>query len=185
MRDHVAHGIEIVKEGGMMNQDVLDIVAHHHERYDGSGYPQGLSGDDIPAFARIASIVDTYDAVTSNRSHAPAISPSDAIKMLYRSRNLDFQAELVEVFIQAVGIYPAGTIVELTTGEVGVVVSEYRTRRLKPKIMMVLDSRKYRLQEPKLVDLSEWGSEPDKPPVAIARSLEPGAHDIDLSELEV
>jgi HD-GYP domain-containing protein (c-di-GMP phosphodiesterase class II) len=185
MREHVAHGIQIVKDGGMMNQDVLDIVAHHHERYDGSGYPEGLSGDEIPAFARIASIVDTYDAVTSNRSHATAISPSDAIKMLYRSRNIDFQAELVEVFIQAVGIYPAGTIVELTTGEVGVVVSEYRTRRLKPKIMMVLDSRKYRLREPKLVDLSEGGSDTNAPPLAIARSLEPGAHDIDLSELQV
>ena len=185
MREHVAHGMRIVKAGGMMNQDVLDIVAHHHERYDGSGYPQGLSGDEIPAFARIASIVDTYDAVTSNRSHATAVSPSEAIRMLYRSRNLDFQAELVEVFIQAVGIYPAGTIVELTTGEVGVVVSEYRTRRLKPKIMMVLDSRKYRLREPRLVDLSAGDENPDGPAVAIARSLEPGAHNIDLSELEV
>jgi len=185
MRAHVAHGLRIVKDGGMMNQDVLDIVAHHHERHDGSGYPQGLTGDEIPAFARIASIVDTYDAVTSNRSHAAAVSPSEAIRMLYRSRNLDFQAELIEVFIQAVGIYPAGTIVELTTGEVGVVVSEYRTRRLKPKIMMVLDSRKYRLREPKLVDLSAEDANPDGTAVAIARSLEPGAHNIDLSELEV
>ena len=185
MREHVVHGVQIVKESGMMNQDVLDIVAHHHERHDGSGYPQGLSSDEIPAFARIASIVDTYDAITSNRSHANAISPSDAIKMLYRSRNVEFQAELVEVFIQAVGIYPAGTIVELTTGEVGVVMSEYRTRRLKPKIMMVLDSRKYRLREPRMVDLSEQSANPDQPPVAIVRSLEPGAHNIDLSELEV
>tara|TARA_R110001592_G_scaffold363398_2_gene688066 strand:+ start:136036 stop:137274 length:1239 start_codon:yes stop_codon:yes gene_type:complete len=185
MREHVAHGMRIVKDGGMMNQDVLDIVAHHHERHDGSGYPRGLSGTEIPAFARIAAIVDTYDAVTSNRSHASAISPSDAIRMLYRSRNIDFQAELVEVFIQSVGIYPAGTIVELTTGEVGVVVSEYRTRRLKPKIMMVLDSRKYRLQEPMLVDLSAEDPDSGQPPLAIARSLQPGAHDIDLSELEV
>lgn len=185
MREHVAHGMRIVKDGGMMNQDVLDIVAHHHERHDGSGYPKGLSGTEIPAFARIAAIVDTYDAVTSNRSHASAISPSDAIRMLYRSRNIDFQAELVEVFIQSVGIYPAGTIVELTTGEVGVVVSEYRTRRLKPKIMMVLDSRKYRLQEPMLVDLSAEDPDSERPPLAIARSLQPGAHDIDLSELEV
>jgi putative nucleotidyltransferase with HDIG domain len=185
MRAHVAHGVEIVRESGMMNQDVLDIVAHHHERFDGSGYPQGLAGDEIPAFARIAAIVDTYDAMTSQRSHAAAVSPSHAIKMLYRSRNIEFQSELVEVFIQAVGIYPAGTIVELTTGEVGVVVSEYRTRRLKPKIMMVLDSRKYKLREPRMVDLSEVSDDPNAPPLAIARSLEPGAHNIDLSKLEV
>jgi HD-GYP domain-containing protein (c-di-GMP phosphodiesterase class II) len=185
MRQHVTHGVDILRESGIMNEDVLDIVAHHHERYDGSGYPKGLVGDEIPAFARIAGIVDTYDAVTSNRSHAPAVSPSSAIKMLYRARNVDFQAELVEVFIQAVGIYPAGTIVELTSGEVGVVVSEYRTRRLKPKVMMLLDSRKYQLREPKLLDLSEVESSNDKGPLAIARSLEPGAYDIDLSKLEV
>ena len=185
MRDHVLHGVKIVRESGMMNQDVVDIVEHHHERYDGSGYPQGLSGDKIPAMARIAAIVDTYDAVTSNRSHAAAISPSDAIKLLYRARNIEFQAELVEVFIQAVGIYPAGTIVELTSGEVGVVVSECRTRRLKPKILLLLDKRKYRRPEPKLVDLSEDSSDPGAPPLAIARSLEPGSYDIDLSELRV
>ncbi len=185
MREHVAHSVAIARESGMMNQDVIDIVAHHHERFDGSGYPQGLSGDEIPAVARIASIVDTYDAVTSNRSHAPAISPSNAIKMLYRSRNIEFQAELVEVFIQAVGIYPAGTIVELTSGEVGVVVSEYRTRRLKPKLMMLLDARKYRLPKPKLVDLSEVSNHPGQESLAITRSLEPGAHDIDLSELQI
>ena len=185
IRDHVVHGVEIVRESGLMNQDVIDIVAHHHERYDGSGYPQGLSGDEIPAVARIAAIVDTYDAVTSNRSHAPAISPSNAIKMLYRARNIDFQAELVEGFIQAVGIYPAGTIVELSSGEVGVVVSEYRTRRLKPKVLLVLDARKYKLGEPKMVDLNNGSGDPDTPALDIARSLEPGAYGIDLSELEV
>lgn len=185
VREHVSHGIEIVQDSGLMNQDILDIVAHHHERWDGSGYPEGMAGTEIPSFARIAAIVDTYDAVTSNRSHAPAISPSNAIKMLYRSRNIDFQAELVEVFIQAVGIYPAGTIVELTTGEVGVVVSEYRTRRLKPKVLMILDARKYRLDEPRLVDLSEGVGDPSTPQIGIARSLEPGAHSIDLSELDI
>jgi putative nucleotidyltransferase with HDIG domain len=185
MREHVIHGVAIVRESGMMNQDVLDIVAHHHERFDGSGYPQGLSGDEIPALARIAAIVDTYDAVTSNRSHASAISPSNAIRMLYRSRNIEFQAELVEVFIQAVGIYPAGTIVELTSGAVGVVVSEYRTRRLKPKVLMLLDERKYQLREPTLVDLNELSASQDADPPAIARSLEPGAYGIDLSQVKV
>ena len=185
MREHVSHGVKIVRENGMMNQDVIDIVAHHHERFDGSGYPRGLAGDQIPAMARIAAIVDTYDAVTSNRSHAAAVSPSDAVKLLYRSRNIEFQAELVEVFIQAVGIYPAGTIVELTSGEVGVVVSEYRTRRLKPKVLMLLDQRKYRLREPKLVDLNEEPAHTAASPRAIAKALEPGAYEIDLSKLQL
>jgi HD-GYP domain-containing protein (c-di-GMP phosphodiesterase class II) len=185
MRSHIAHGVDILAESGIINQDVVDMVAHHHERFDGSGYPQGLAGDEIPPFARIAAIVDTYDAVTSNRSHAPAISPSNAIRLLYKARNAEFQAELVEVFIQAVGVYPAGTIVELSSGEVGVVVSEYRTRRLKPKVMVVLDAKKIRLREPKMVDLLQRADDEDTVPLDIVKSLEPNAYGIDLAELEV
>ena len=133
MRDHVSTESRLSGERDD-EPGWLDIVEHHHERYDGSGYPQGLSGDKIPAMARIAAIVDTYDAVTSNRSTQPPSPRPMRSKLLYRSRNIEFQAELVEVFIQAVGIYPAGTIVELTSGEVGW-SSECRTRRLKPKIL--------------------------------------------------
>jgi HD-GYP domain-containing protein (c-di-GMP phosphodiesterase class II) len=115
MRMHVQYGIEIIEESGVINPDVYSMVAHHHERHNGSGYPLGLKSDDIPAVARIAGIVDSYDAMTSDRSHAPSLSPSEAIKVLYKSRDVEFQAELVEAFIQAIGIYPAGTIVELST----------------------------------------------------------------------
>ena len=155
MAGHVGHGLEILKECGVLNQDVIDIVAHHHERYDGSGYPNGLTRDEIPPFARIAAIVDTYDALTSNRHYAKAVSPSDAIKLLYEARDEDFQAELVESFIQAIGIYPAGTLVELSSGEVGVVVAEYRTRRLRPKVMLLLDANKNKLRNIKVIDLQE------------------------------
>lgn len=185
VREHINHGVEILRESGIMNQDVIDIVAHHHERHDGSGYPQGLAGDEIPAFARIAAIVDTYDAVTSSRSHADAISPSNAISMLYQARGQDFQPELVEVFIQAVGIYPAGTIVELSSGEVGVVVSECRTRRLRPKVMILLDANKNKLREPRTIDLFGDGDTDSAPQLNIARSLEPDAYDINLAELQI
>lgn len=179
---HVGHGMEILQECGILNQDVIDMVAHHHERYDGSGYPNGLAGDEIPPFARIASIVDTYDAITSLRAHAKAIAPSEAIKLLYNSRDEDFQAELVEAFIQAIGIYPAGTLVELSSGEVGVVVAEYRTRRLRPKVMVLLDANKNALRQSKLVDLQE-GEGKATGSLSIKKSLEPYAYDIDLSRV--
>jgi putative nucleotidyltransferase with HDIG domain len=185
MRNHVNHGVDILEESGILNQDVIDMVAHHHERYDGSGYPKGLSGDEIPAFARIAAIVDTYDAVTSNRSHARSISPSNAIKLLYKGRDQEFQAELVEVFIQAVGIYPAGTIVELSSGEIAVVVSEYRTRRLKPKVMILLDANKNRLREPKMFDMMEDAGDEGTQQLNIVQSLEPEVYDIDLTQLQI
>lgn len=179
---HVGHGMEILEECGIINQDVIDIVAHHHERYDGSGYPNSLSHGQIPPFACIAGIVDTYDAITSNRHYAPAVSPTEAIKLLYNRRDEDFQAELVEAFIQAIGIYPAGTLVELSSGEVGVVVAEYRTRRLRPKIMLLLDSRKNKLRTSKIVDLQEQSAGSS---LSITRSLEPEAYDIDLSKIAI
>jgi HD-GYP domain-containing protein (c-di-GMP phosphodiesterase class II) len=185
IRQHVAYGLDIIKESGVINQDVIDMVAYHHERYNGTGYPNGLKNDDIPAFARIAAIVDTYDAITSDRSHAPARSPSDAIKLLYNSRDNDFQAELVEAFIQAVGIYPAGTLVELSSGEVGVVVAEYRTRRLRPKVMVLLDSEKQRLDVPQVLDLYDESAGEEIKSLTIKKSLEPGAYDLDLSKIAV
>lgn len=180
MRHHVAHGVHLVKKSGIINQDVLDMVGFHHERYDGSGYPRGLRGDEIPPFARIAAIVDTYDAITSNRSYADARAPAEAVKVLYEARDKQFQAELVEAFIQAVGIYPAGTIVELTSGEVGIVVAESRTRRLLPKVILVLNRKKERYPRPKLVDLQDTQGRYQDKPISISRSLEPGAYDIDI-----
>ena len=142
VQEHVNLGLSAVKASGVINQDVLDMIEMHHERHDGSGYQHSLAGDQIPIFARIAAIVACYDAITSHRNYAEALPPSIAIKMMYEWRDIDFQAELVEEFIQAVGIYPAGTLVELSSGQVGVVLSEYRTRRLRPKIMVLLDADK-------------------------------------------
>lgn len=184
VREHVENGVELLNDSGMLNQDVLDMVSHHHERYDGSGYPQGLRREDIPPVAQIAAIVDTYDALTSHRSYAPAVSPSEAIRIIYKARDREFQAELVEAFIQAVGIYPAGTLVELTSGEVGVVVAEYRTRRLLPKITVLLDEHKNRLARPRMVDLLIESESEKGLGRAIRKSLEPGAYGIDLSELD-
>lgn len=180
---HVGHGLGILNDCGILNRDVVDMVAHHHERYDGSGYPKGLARNQIPPFARIAGIVDTYDAMTSNRRYAKAVAPSDAIKMLYDARDEDFQAELVEAFIQAIGIYPAGTLVELSSGEVGVVVAEYRTRRLRPKVMLLLDADKRRLPNAKVIDLQEIATAAGAHVVTIKKSLEPEAYGIDLSSV--
>ncbi|NQX89349.1 MAG: HD-GYP domain-containing protein [Halioglobus sp.] len=185
MAGHIGHGLDILDECGVMNRDVIDMVAHHHERYDGSGYPNGMSGEDIPAFARIAAIVDTYDALTSNRMHAKAIAPSDAIKLLYNARDRDFQAELVEAFIQAIGIYPAGTLVELSSGEVGVVVAEYRTRRLRPKVMLLLDANKNKIARPQVVDLQEEPAQAGAPALTIKKSLQPQAYGIDLTHVSL
>jgi len=185
LRSHVQLGVDMIKESGLMNQDVIDMISYHHERYDGSGYPNGLAGDDIPIFARIAAIVDCYDAITSHRSYARAIPPAQAIKLLYESKDIDFQAELVEEFIQAVGIYPAGTLVELSTGEVGVVVAEYRTRRLRPQVMLMLDADKQPVDNLEMVDLLAVTHDEQGKPIDIVNSLEPDAYGLDLTGMSI
>ena len=185
MKLHVKLGVDAIQQGGVMNQDVIDMVSYHHERHDGSGYPEGLAGDRIPIFARIAAIVDCYDAITSHRSYARATSPSIAIKKLYEWKDIDFQAELVEEFIQAVGIYPAGTLVELSSGEVAVVMAEYRTRRLRPQVMVLLDADKQALSEVKMIDLLTQKETEDGDPLDIISSLEPEAYGIDMTAIKL
>ena len=185
LRGHVGLGVDMIRDSGLMNKDVLDMVAHHHERHDGSGYPNGLSGDAIPVFARIAAIVDCYDAITSHRSYSRAIPPSAAIKKLYEWRDLEFQGELVEEFIQAVGIYPAGTLVELSSGEVAVVVAEYRTRRLRPKVMVLLDANKEACLKVRMIDLMSEKTTADGRPLEITNSLEPEAYGIDMAAIRL
>jgi hypothetical protein len=111
--------------------------------------------------------------------------PSIAIKKLYEWKDIDFQAELVEEFIQAVGIYPAGTLVELSSGEVAVVMAEYRTRRLRPKVMVLLDSQKQQLAEVKMVDLLNQKVTDDGRPLDIVSSLEPDAYGIDMNAIQL
>ncbi len=178
MKLHVEEGVKLLEEGGMKNQNVIDMVAHHHERHDGTGYPQGLAGNKIPVFARIAAIVDCYDAITSDRIYSSAISPTLAIKQLYEWKDTYFQAEIVDQFIQAVGIFPAGTLVELSSGEVAIVVAASPSKRLRPDLMLLLDSNKQSLGNMEFLDLKEVTETEDGTPLFIVKSLEPNAYGI-------
>ena len=185
VRNHVKLGVDMVLDSGLLNQDVISMVHYHHERHDGSGYPEGLAGNAIPIFARIAAIVDCYDAVTSHRPYAQAIAPSEAIKILHEGKGFLFQPELVEEFIQAIGIYPAGSLVELSSGEVAVVVAEYRTRRLRPNVMVMLDENKQPVKEVKMVDLRVQTHMEDGRPLEILTGLEAEAYGIDMAAIKL
>ena len=163
--------------------DVPEIAGAHHERIDGSGYPMGLAGDKIPVFARMAGIIDSYDAMTSHRPHAQAMSSAEAIRELYDNKDVKYQAELVEEFIQAIGLYPAGTLVELSTGEVAIVTAESQTRRLRPQVMVVLDSAKQPVNEIRTHNLLEETHNRDGDPLHIVNALEPDAYGIDMNAI--
>jgi len=183
IKQHVQFSVDLMKAHGAISEDVFSMVAHHHERFDGSGYPHGLSGAKIPLFARIAAIADSYDAMTSRRHYANAVSPSAAVSKLYEARNSLYQTELIEEFIQAIGIYPAGTLVELSDGRVGVVVAEYRTRRLRPRVLLLLDEEKQVLTQAKTLNLMETKHDGKGRPLHISRSLEPGSYDLRPEQL--
>ena len=150
---HVEYSVEIVSSIKGISDDVIEMIRSHHERHNGSGYPNGLSGNMISIYAKIAGIVDCYDAIISERPFATALSPHDAVKKLYEWRDIDFQAELVEQFIQVVGIYPVGTIVELSDGRVGVIVAQHRVWRLRPQVMLLLNQDKEPYTSFDIIDL--------------------------------
>jgi HD-GYP domain-containing protein (c-di-GMP phosphodiesterase class II) len=132
IRKHVALGLEMLRTAPGLNADVVAMLQHHHERNDGSGYPKGLSGADIPVFGRIAGLVDCFDAMTTKRPYAPAKSAYDAVREINSLSGTLFQKELVEQFVQAVGMFPTGSLVELNTGEIAVVTGQNRVQRLRP-----------------------------------------------------
>lgn len=180
VQGHVEFGLEIIREASGIDSRVVDMVATHHERFDGTGYPKGWKANQIPVFGRIGGIVDSYSAMTSDKPYAKAISPYDAMREFKALSDKHFQAEMVEQFIQAVGIFPVGTLVELNTGEVGVVLKEHEATRLQPDVALILDPDKQRLQEINVVALR--GQKGESPDVWIERGIKPGAYDIDASE---
>lgn len=182
VKEHVQRGLDILCEIDTVTTKVLEIVARHHERLDGSGYPERLVGDSIGMFGGMAGIVDVYTAITCDRPYAKAQSTLDAFRTLYDVRDSQFHAALVEQFIQTIGIYPVGSLVELTTGEVGIVVKENRLRRLKPRVMVLLDAQKRPLSYPGALDLIGDPLDAAGEPIAIARELRPDSHGLDLRQ---
>lgn len=183
MRTHVASSLKIVAESGEVSNKVLNIIACHHERYDGSGYPQGLAGHAIPTMARIAGLVDAYDAMLTERPYSAPRSSFDAIQELVDTKDVLFQSSLVEHFVQAVGMFPTGCVVELSSGEVGVVVAQNPTRRLRPKVVVILDEDKQKRVDLRVLDLSKYtdtGSGAST--LWIAKELEAGAYGISPDE---
>ncbi len=179
---HVEFGVKIAAETDGIDEEVISVIAHHHERHNGTGYPRGLPGHQIPVNGRIAALVDCYDAITSDRPYSPAMSTYDAIQSLYEWRDKDFQAEMVEQFIQCIGLYPTGTLVELTTGEVGVVLAQNRVRRLRPQVLVLLDRNKYAYDIKPTLDLIDEPVDERGQPIEIRRPLPVGAYGINVGD---
>jgi len=182
-RSHVLHSVEILRLSAGLPARVVEIAAQHHERLDGSGYPRGLKGREIGLHGSIAGLVDTFDALTAVRPYADQIPPSVALGLLYKERDMKFDAELVEQFIRCIGVFPVGSVVELNSGEIGVVLSQNAEQRLKPRVMVVTDASGLRLRPCKILDLARTPKARRDEPYTIRRTLESDRLRIEPGEL--
>jgi HD-GYP domain-containing protein (c-di-GMP phosphodiesterase class II) len=181
-KQHVTHSVSILKETTGIPPELPDLAGMHHERYDGTGYPKGLKGPQIGLFGTIAGLVDCFDALTHPRPYGEALAPSNALSMLYNWRDTRFDGPLVEQFIQCIGIFPVGAIVELNSGEMGIVIAQNLARRLQPRVMVVLDAQGNKKNPQLILDLARDPKVNADTPYRIKRTLEKGSVNIDPSE---
>ena len=154
MRAHVNDGLDYLRSEHSLSDLALRVVAEHHEKYDGSGYPKGLSRDQISKVGQMASIIDVYDAITSNRVYHSAIEPTAAIRLIYEWAGRHFDGTLVRSFIRAVGLYPVGSLVRLQSGALAVVLRQNEENLLQPQVRIVYNAIRGRRVHPKDIDLA-------------------------------
>jgi HD-GYP domain-containing protein (c-di-GMP phosphodiesterase class II) len=183
VKNHVPYGLEIARNTKGIPAEALEVVENHHEWYNGSGYMKGLKGDTIGLYGLMGSIIDWYDAVTSERPYRRAIAPTQALTKMYEQRNRIFHPTLVENFIECMGIYPIGSVVEFDTQEVGVVLTTDRAQRLRPKVAVVLGSdKKPYLSRTKIMELGGKADEASPKGLQIKHVLPAGAFGINPTD---
>jgi len=154
MQQHPGFGHEILADAPGLPTAVLDAARFHHERADGSGYPEGLTGDRISRVTMIVAIVDVYDAVTSDRIYHDGMAPHHALSMMYNKAPQFFDRKLFEEFMRCLGIYPVGSVVRLDTGEVAVVTTADPRRHLRPVVLLLLDQQQKPYTRPRYLNLA-------------------------------
>ncbi|WP_018015776.1 HD-GYP domain-containing protein [Teredinibacter turnerae] len=184
MMAHTVHGRNLLISGKNIYSGAIDVAYSHHERIDGEGYPRKLPGKGISRFSRIISLVDAYDAMTADRCYAPAKTSTEALKIIYNERGKQFDEELAVKFIETIGLYPAGSLVELYSGEVGIVIESNTRFRHLPRVILLLDSEKQPLQNELVKDLVniEKGELPRK--YLIKQVWRDGSFDIRLRDYQ-
>jgi HD-GYP domain-containing protein (c-di-GMP phosphodiesterase class II) len=179
---HVGYGLDILASTPNFHPEVIEGIAHHHERINGSGYPEGLQGTDISLFGRMSGIADCFAAITKRRPYADAVSSYEAMRSLSGWAGDFFQEALVQQFISSVGVFPVGSLIELNTGEVAIVVAHNKVRRLKPRVLMVTGPDKTVAGYPTLLDLLYDPKTANDQPIFIRRGLAAGAFGLDLKD---
>lgn len=183
MKSHPQKGYQMLLSDDTLSSDVLSIVKSHHERVSGKGYPDNLSESNISYYTKIVSITDVYDAITSDRVYHDGMTPHEALKRLYEWMPDNFDTKLMQAFIRTIGIYPVGSVVELKTGHIGLVVKLTDTHRLKPVVMLIMNRNREYYPRRKLVNLASsiWDKKDGKP--EIKRIFDAKEFNIDIKKI--
>ncbi len=182
-RTHVNYSVEILSKTSGLPPDFPGLASLHHERYDGSGYPRGLKGNAINLLGAIAGLVDAYDMLVAPPPWGENMTPSTALGVLYRNRGVKFTPGLVEQFIQCMGAFPVGSVIEMQTGEIGVVISQNPVKRLQPRIMLVRDANGAPIRPHLVLDLTRGPKASDGEAYRIRRTLDSSSVKVDPKEL--
>lgn len=154
IKSHPEKGWEILKASHGVDDIALDVCRHHHERVDGTGYPDKLPGSDLTLFARMGAVCDVYDAITSDRSYKNAWAPGEAIRKMAEWKNGHFDDAIFQAFVKTVGIYPTGSLIKLRSGRLGVVTDQSEKSLLLPKIKIFFSTKSNAHIRPEIVNLA-------------------------------
>ncbi|MEF8770197.1 MAG: HD-GYP domain-containing protein [Candidatus Accumulibacter phosphatis] len=154
VKSHPEKGHQILLEGHGADAIALDVVLHHHEKTDGSGYPKRLKGDDISLFAKMGAVCDVYDAITSDRPYKAGWCPAESLRRMNEWTKGHFEPRVFQAFVKTIGIYPIGTLVRLSCGRLGVVTEQGSHSLLRPQVKVFFSTRSNERILPTVIDLA-------------------------------
>lgn len=183
MKRHPQEGYELMRATGRVPEAALAIIRHHHERIGGHGYPSGMSGEAIPLNVMITALADVYDALTSDRVYHDAMSADQALRIIYRGAEQDYGQEMVEEFIRCLGIYPVGSVVELDSGAIGVVIASDRRARLRPVVALIRTAAGEPYDRRVIVNLAAMAERENSRGWTVRRVLDDTDYDFEVTQV--
>jgi len=182
IRDHVLRGLEYLRHSSFLDLDAILTILHHHERHDGNGYPRQVRPGKVSLMGHMLHLVDTFDALCSKRSYRAEETSNSAQRILYSERDQTYPAEVVEAFFHCLGVYPTGTLVELSSGEIAAVSGQIPASRLYPRLIVLThpdQSAREEFEEVESADLIKLARS-----IKIVRTVAPGTVNVRLASVE-